>query len=205
MSDQTHKEFWAGDFGHAYQQRNRGLWPRNISLFAEIFSHMPRPPNQVLELGCGEGQNLHAIQLLSPRTDLWGFEINESAAERARETVRPATVVTGDALTLRLPCEGQADLVLTKGFLIHVPPDRYPEAVEAIWAQSMRWILLCEYYNPALVEVPYRGHAGRLWKNDWPSLFRDRGPHELRAYGFRYRGDLVAPQDDLTWFLIEKG
>lgn len=48
-------------------------------------------------------------------------------------------------------------------------------------------------------------HGGRLWKYDWPKLFQDLGPHELRAYGFRYHGDPVAPQDDLTWFLIEKG
>ena len=66
-------------------------------------------------------------------------------------------------------------------------------------------ICIIEYYNKTPVEVPYRGHKGKLFKRDFAGEILDR--HEdlmLADYGFVYHRDNNFPQDDLNWFLLEK-
>jgi hypothetical protein len=65
--------------------------------------------------------------------------------------------------------------------------------------------LLCEYYNPAPTTVSYRGHNERLFKRDFAGEIMDRHPEmQLVDYGFAYHRDPNFPQDDITWFLMEK-
>jgi spore coat polysaccharide biosynthesis protein SpsF len=55
------------------------------------------------------------------------------------------------------------------------------------------------------VALPYRGHDERLFKRDFAGEILDRFPDlRLVDYGFRYRRDPNFPQDDVTWFLMEK-
>jgi spore coat polysaccharide biosynthesis protein SpsF len=97
------------------------------------------------------------------------------------------------------------DLVLVKGVLIHLQPDLLPLAYERIHAATHRLALVCEYYNPSPVAIPYRGHTDRLFKRDFAGELLDRYPDlRLVDYGFVYRRDPVSPQDDITWFLLEK-
>ena len=64
---------------------------------------------------------------------------------------------------------------------------------------------MCEYYNPAPVAVTYRGHTNRLFKRDFCGEIMTRFPDlRLADYGFAYRRDPSFPQDDITWFLMEK-
>jgi spore coat polysaccharide biosynthesis protein SpsF len=66
-------------------------------------------------------------------------------------------------------------------------------------------ILMGEYYNPSPTAIPYRGHADRLFKRDFAGELLDRFPDlRLIDYGFAYRRDPAFPQDDITWFLLEK-
>ena len=70
---------------------------------------------------------------------------------------------------------------------------------------SGRYLLVAEYYNPAPVAIPYRGHTDRLFKRDFAGEIMDRHPQmKLVDYGFAYRRDPNFPQDDITWFLMEK-
>jgi spore coat polysaccharide biosynthesis protein SpsF len=65
--------------------------------------------------------------------------------------------------------------------------------------------LVCEYYNPSPVSIPYRGHTNKLFKRDFAGELMDRYPDlQLIDYGFVYRRDPSFPQDDVTWFLMEK-
>jgi spore coat polysaccharide biosynthesis protein SpsF len=99
----------------------------------------------------------------------------------------------------------QSDLVLVKGVLIHLNPDVLASVYELLRAASSRYICIVEYYNPSPVTIPYRGHTDRLFKRDFAGELLARYP-ELRLldYGFVYHGDPNFPQDDLTWFLLEK-
>lgn len=68
-----------------------------------------------------------------------------------------------------------------------------------------RYILVAEYYNPVPVAISYRGHSDRLFKRDFAGEIMDRHPKlQLIDYGFVYRRDPNFPQDDITWFLMEK-
>ena len=57
----------------------------------------------------------------------------------------------------------------------------------------------------APVEITYRGETGKLFKRDFAGEILDRFPDlALIDYGFAYRRDPNFPQDDLSWFLMEK-
>ena len=98
------------------------------------------------------------------------------------------------------------DLSLIKGVLIHINPDMLPVVYEKLYTASRRFVLVCEYYNPSPVAISYRGHADRLFKRDFAGEMMDKYPDlKLVDYGFAYRRDPAFPQDDITWFLMEKG
>lgn len=97
------------------------------------------------------------------------------------------------------------DLVFTKGVLIHLNQDKIKQAYELLYKSSKRYILVGEYYNPSLVQVNYRGNDDRLFKRDFAGeMLKQYKDLRLLAYGFCYRGDRNFPQDDITWFLMEK-
>lgn len=97
------------------------------------------------------------------------------------------------------------DLALIKGVLIHINPDALSQVYDKLVAASGKYLLVAEYYNPAPVAIPYRGHTDRLFKCDFAGEIMDRHPQmELVDYGFAYRRDPNFPQDDITWFLMGK-
>jgi hypothetical protein len=69
---------------------------------------------------------------------------------------------------------------------------------------SKRFVLLAEYYNPSPVSINYRGNEDRLFKRDFAGDLIDNFNMKLVDYGFTYKRNNWAPQDDVTWFLLEK-
>lgn len=192
-------DFWAGSFGDDYTERNVGRVNNNIALFSGISVFMKKPES-VIEFGAGSGENIQAMEYVWPDALYSAVEINANACRRLSDLdhviISHGSIYDADLLP--------ADLVLTKGLLIHIPPERIAEAYDQIYSHAKRYILMCEYYNPTLVAVPYRGHAGKLWKRDFAGEMLDRyGDLRLVEYGFVYRRDGL-PQDDITWFLLEK-
>lgn len=75
----------------------------------------------------------------------------------------------------------------------------------ALHQAARRYVCLVEYYNPIPMEATYRGHTGKLFERDFAGELLDKFPDlRLVDYGFVYRRDLNFPQDDPTWFLLEK-
>jgi pseudaminic acid biosynthesis-associated methylase len=195
--------FWRGEFGDAYVERNSGeaLIAADTALFAKALARAGRI-GDLIEFGTNRGLNLVALKRLLPHCRLSGVEINDKAHAAA------AALGVGDIWKGSLfdyPVAEPFDLALIKGVLIHLAPELLPDAYAKLHAASRRYILLAEYYNPSPVEVPYRGHAGRLFKRDFAGEMLDRYPDlRLVDYGFVYRRDPVFPADDVTWFLLEK-
>ena len=101
--------------------------------------------------------------------------------------------------------EEGVDLVFIRGVLIHISPDALDEVYEKLYKLSKRYILISEYYNPNPVAIEYRGHTNKLFKRDFCGEVLDKYPDlKLIDYGFVYHRDPVFPQDDITWFLLEK-
>ena len=88
--------------------------------------------------------------------------------------------------------------------LIHINPDELDKVYANLYALSRRYIMVCEYYNPVPVVVPYRGNTDRLFKRDFAGEMIDRYNLRLIDYGFVYHRDGYFSQDDVTWFLMEK-
>jgi spore coat polysaccharide biosynthesis protein SpsF len=198
------EEFWAGEFGTEYIARNDGteLLASNVHLFSRALQRAGRIAS-CLELGANIGMNLKALQLLYPRIRSRAAEINRDAARQLAELIGAENVFEGSVFDY--PIAETVDLALIKGVLIHIHPDKLPAVYEKLYQASTRWILLCEYYSPSPVAIPYRGHPDRLFKRDFAGEMLDTY-RELRLvdYGFVYRRDPAFPQDDVTWFLMEK-
>lgn len=205
MTFKTEQEaFWAGDFGTDYIQRNQGdaLLASNLDFFAKAL-RSATGVKSCIEFGANIGMNLKAIQLLRPGIDAHGIEINEEAARQLAEVV-PAERVHGGSILDFAPARTW-DLSLIKGVLIHINPQELPAVYDKLVQSCSRYLLVAEYYNPSPVAIPYRGHSDRLFKRDFAGEILERHPAmTLVDYGFAYRRDPNYPQDDITWFLMQK-
>lgn len=204
-SFQTEQEtFWAGSFGTEYIGRNEGhkLLASNLSFFAGALRRAGRIES-CLEFGANIGMNLRALKLLYPVMQLRGIEINIDAARQLAEFLGPTNVFCGSLFDYTV--DTTVDLALIKGVLIHINPDMLAAAYRKLYDATHRYVLLCEYYNPTPVTIPYRGHSDRLFKRDFAGEMLDMfSDLRLLDYGFVYRRDPAFPQDDITWFLLEK-
>jgi pseudaminic acid biosynthesis-associated methylase len=205
MTFKTEQEaFWAGEFGNAYIERNQGdvLLASNLDFFSKAL-RATRGIQSCIEFGANIGMNLKAIQLLHPTIDASAIEINAAAAAQLQEVIAPDNVHNTSILDFE-PTRTY-DLALIKGVLIHINPNELPQVYDKLVASCERYLLVAEYYNPAPVTIPYRGHTDRLFKRDFAGEIMDRHPQlQLLDYGFSYRRDPNFPQDDITWFLMEK-
>ena len=195
--------FWAGTFGDEYVQRNRSrqLLASNLAFWSRILAPFG-PVRSVLEIGANIGMNLMALDLLFPEVELEGIEINATAAGELASWGRAR--VQNESILDYKP-QRDFDLVLTKGVLIHLNPDILPQVYDIMEKSSSRLLCIAEYYNPVPVQIDYRGHQGKLFKRDFAGEMLERHANfKLLDYGFAYRKDPSFPQDDITWFLMEK-
>lgn len=204
MTHQTEQEnFWDGEFGDSYTERNQGAQHEAALLhfFSEILTHTGKLQSAI-EFGANRGLNLGALRRLVPGIDLSAIEINKSAVEHLRTI--PDLEVNAQSI-LDFEPNRTFDLAFIRGVLIHINPERLTDVYDRLYRSTHRYLLVAEYYNPTPVSLPYRGHEDRLFKRDFAGEIMDRFPDlSLRAYGFRYRRDPIFPQDDITWFLLQK-
>jgi pseudaminic acid biosynthesis-associated methylase len=206
MTDQFKTEqeaFWAGGFGDNYIDRNqaRKLLSANISFFSNIFQQT-QGVTSILEFGANIGMNMIAMEALLPEVELSAVEINETAyAELAKKEY----VTAHNCSILDFEPKGKYDFVFTKGVLIHINPAELDTVYQKMYAASSRYLCVGEYYNPTPVAIPYRGHNDRLFKRDFAGdLLEKFSDLQLVDYRFVYHRDNRFPQDDITWFLLEK-
>lgn len=189
---------WRGRFGDAYHERSPGNVAANIAFFSRIFGRTGGVES-VIELGCGVGSNLEAIAQLLPLCERYGVEINEGAAESAGKWGEITCCSLLDYVPMR-----RWEFAFTKGVLIHLAPDDLPLAYAQLLRCSSRYILVAEYFAPHPRMVPYRGHDNALWARDFGGDMLGRYPElRLADYGFVSKRDPF-PQDDLSWWLMEK-
>lgn len=143
-----------------------------------------------------------ALRRLMPELQLSAVEINEQAAAQCAKI--PGTHVYNNSL-FDFTSDEVFDLTFVSGVLIHINPDKLTEVYDLLHRHSRKYVLISEYYNPAPVEVNYRGFSGKLFKRDFAGEFLDRFPDvRLLDYGFQYHRDKNFPMDDVNWFLMEK-
>ena len=98
------------------------------------------------------------------------------------------------------------DLVLTKGFLIHINPNKLKKIYRRLYDSCKKkgHLLICEYYNPTPLSLKYRGFKNVFFKRDFAGeMMKKYSNLKLINYGFSYHKDKYY-QDDITWFLLKK-
>lgn len=198
------EEFWAGEFGTDYIERNTlaAMVPARLALFSKILARTSQI-GSVLEFGANIGSNLCAIHQLLPNAEIKAVEINPVAANTLKSYSWVNQAIEGSFTSESFV--NAADLTFTSGVLIHLNPDMLSKAYENLYLGSRKYIVVCEYYNPTPVSIPYRNHQDRLFKRDFAGEMMERYKDlTLLDYGFCYHRDPNYPMDDLTWFLMEK-
>lgn len=197
------EKFWAGKFGDEYIYRNNSdvLHSANLNLFSKILDRTGRL-NSIAEFGCNIGMNLKALRILSPKVNLHGYEINENAIDYLSSS-QPDVITHHQSILDDINI--QVDLTFTKGVLIHIQPENLPTVYDNLYRNSRRYILVAEYYDPKPVALTYRGHKNKMFKRDFAGELLDTYQDlKLVDYGFCYHRDPSFPQDDISWFLMEK-
>lgn len=203
------EEFWSGNFGDEYIERNADAKSisGNLHLFSNIFSKTESRIKSVMEFGANIGLNLKAIEHLLPEAELNAIEINKKAAVKLQESIPKCKVYQNSILEADFLGEhGQEyDFVFIKGVLIHINPNELNNVYDKLYNASKKYICIAEYYNPVPVEVNYRGYENKLFKRDFAGEILDRYQDlKLIDYGFCYSRDICFPMDDVTWFLLKK-
>lgn len=204
MSYKTEQEeFWAGDFGDGYIERNNSLdiVASNTAFFSMVMRRCSGV-GSVIEFGSNVGMNIKALKNILPTAEYAAVEINDKAC-------KSLALIDGldvnQCSILDFKTDRRFNLSLIKGVLIHINPEMLPVVYEALYTCSDRYVVIAEYYNSTPVEVVYRGNTGKLFKRDFAGEMLEKYPDlHLLDYGFCYKRDPVFPQDDITWFLLEK-
>ena len=189
-------------------KQNNGPWQKQIPFFARALHSAIVKNNidRVIEYGAGDGRNLLAIKSVIGGVRLYGIDCNQTAVECMKE--RGIFAWKDDVLRIPITPRGEDagfDIVLTKGFLMHVPPEDLEFVYRKIYNASWKYILLCEYYSPTPEEIPFCGERGILWRRDFAGdMMRIFPDLQLIDYGFAYHRDEAVEQNDITWFLLQK-
>lgn len=159
-----------------------------------------QPIKSVLEVGAGKGDNLRTLQTLYPDARYAAIEINTKACESMKEQ---GIIVFNCPSTTLSTINPKQDLVISRGFLIHVPEQDLNATLRLLFNSSARYIFIGEYYTPQRREIPYRGYVDALWSDDYAGKLMQMFPGKLAIVdtGFAYH---KCGGDDLTWFLLEK-
>jgi len=193
---------WSGDFGNDYVERNLRAYNERGDFWTSLLSVMKL--DNVLEVGCNVGGNLHWLAQLVDPLRVYGVDINAQALREVRETLPDVNAVRSPARSLPFR-DGLFDLTFTTTVLIHQPPDALPIVMNEVVRTSRRLVLCGEYHADELTEVPYRGETGALFKRDWGALYQSLFP-ELKLLETRFEADPGdgGGWDDVTFWLFEK-
>ena len=198
MSLTEQEEFWQGNFGDNYVERNTNI--QRLNHFSKIFINNRINIKSAIELGANIGINLDAIKTLFPKSQTFGIEINEKAHNILKEK---HSSYYGSVYNFPLKNTYQLSIVST--VLIHQNPEKLKEFYKILYQLSNDYILISEYFSPFPVKVEYRGNKDKLFKRDFAREFWDIFPElKLIDYGFFWSKDTFTWGDDVNWFLFKK-
>lgn len=178
-------EFWLGDFGKQYTDRNT-IGPTQLNQWAsdnfgvtmdqmnrEILGNLPKRI-RILEVGCNVGLKLEGLWRLGFR-NLYGIELQWYAIERLKTHTTKIKVLQASGLEIPFKT-GSFDLVFTNGVLIHIAPENIPTFIKEMHRVTSKYIWGAEYYADKYTEINYHKNTNVLWKADFASIFLNQFP-----------------------------
>lgn len=207
-------EFWSGDFGREYTDRNttdHEAWNlqyiekygiSRMGMNDEFLQNLPKDL-RILEVGCNTGQQLEALRIQGFK-NVTGIELQLYAARYAKDRVHDISVLQGSGFEIPFKTNS-FDLVFTSGVLIHVAPNDLPIIMSEMYRCTSRFIWGFEYYSEKMGEIKYRGNTGVLWKADHALIFTKgfQGLGIIKKRFFPYINDAERGNIDCM-YLLEK-
>jgi spore coat polysaccharide biosynthesis protein SpsF len=207
MTSPKSLQFWSGQFGNDYTDRNSASLEAvrgRVRAWAQIFKAFGNDlPKSVLEIGPNVGMNLRALPaFFGP--ELYAIEPNAKARRVLIEdgVLPEAHLIEGFGHNIPLG-DGAVELSFTSGVLIHVDPTLLDKTLDEIHRVSSKYIVCIEYFSPKPEVITYRDEQDLLFKNDFGGLYLDRfSDLELVDYGFFWKR--MTSIDDANWWLFKK-
>ena len=203
------REFWTGDFGTEYIERNKTIETVNElykeqtgitveKIFESFFEKIDRDCT-IIELGCNVGLNLSVLNKIGFK-NLTGLEINKSAFSIAKKNNPNISFINSSIEDFEVT--KTFDLVYTAGVLIHINPDTLPLIIKKIDKLSKKYIFGFEYYSDYLEEIKYRNNESTCWKQNFPELIKKFNPSfkTIKQEKFQYKDENIC---DIA-YLLEK-
>lgn len=106
------EELLSGELDPAYRRRAR-LILKNLALV---------PGEKVLEVGCGRGFYLMAMEKICPQANIWGIDLNKKYLAIAKRITSKVRIITSDATQLPFK-DGTFDKVMASEILEHIEDD----------------------------------------------------------------------------------
>ena len=177
------REFWLGDFGDSYMQRNNSIEKVNedykketgitVEQIFKIFFDNIDKKSKILELGCNIGLNIEILRKMGFH-NLYGVELNKKALDIAKKNNKNVTFINSSIEDFK--SNETFDLVFTANVLIHINPSMLDSIIRKIINLTHRYIFGFEYYSDNLVEIKYRNYQNTCWKQNFPLLFKNISP-----------------------------
>lgn len=186
--------FWVGEFGDEYTNRNQLDWSLRVPLLQRMIDQTDA--QSFLDVGCNAGWNLLALRKISADFQMSGIDVNHQALMQAASEGFDVVNCPAKDLPSMSDLQG-ADMVITSGVLIHVPPVELPDVMQAIVEASGRYVLCIEYDAPIEQMVEYRGHQHRLWKRPFGELYERLGMSVLET-------GMAEGYDECRYWLLER-
>jgi len=205
------EEFWSGDFGKEYSDRNSWTieeydqfylseWGKTrTQMNLDFIGNLPKDV-RILEVGCNIGMQLRLLQKMGYQ-NLFGIELQHYAVEKAKESSMSINIIQGSGFDIPYK-DSYFDIVVTNGVLIHISPDDHKTIMNEMVRCSRKYIWGFEYYANETIGLEYRGNMGFLWKADFAGIFTSMFPQlkEIKRKYFKY---LQSENVDVM-YLLEK-
>ncbi|MCW3083818.1 MAG: hypothetical protein JWP12_1184 [Bacteroidetes bacterium] len=178
-------EFWKGDFGKEYTDRNsfsseewdnfyKANWgTTKIDMNSRFLGELPKDI-KILEVGCNIGMQLSGLQRMGFE-NIYGIELQQYAVEEAKKHTKNINIICGSGFDLPFKND-YFDVVCTNGVLIHILPADLPKIMGEMYRCSKKYIWGFEYFAEKTTEINYRGNTNYLWKADYAALFIEQFP-----------------------------
>lgn len=102
-----------------------------------------------LEVGCGAGRNLRALDRERPGVELHGLDISRAAIRQAAYHLRCADLRVGSLYELEAFAERSIDVVYTSGVLMHVPHGEVAGVVREMHRIARLAVVHFELHGPS--------------------------------------------------------
>ena len=188
--------FWAGAFGDEYTGRNQVDWSLRVPLLQRMIDQTGA--ESFLDVGCNAGWNLLALRKINSDFSMSGVDVNHQALlQAANEGFDVINCPASQIAEIDELGAGCAQMVITSGVLIHIPPVELEAVMRGIVDASSRYVLCIEYDHPVEQMVEYRGHQHRLWKRPFGELYTGLGMSVLET-------GVAEGYVDCKYWLLEK-